>query len=67
MAKKELTYKAAVSEIERILEQIEEGELDVDEITRNVKKVTELLRFCREKLHKTEAEVNNILKEEEDD
>lgn len=65
MAEKEITYKAAVSEIEMILGKIEEGELDVDELTVNVKRVTKLLNLCKEKLQKTETEVNKILSEED--
>lgn len=65
MAEKEITYKAAVTEIELILGKIEEGELDVDELTENVKRVTKLLNLCKEKLHKTETEVNKILSEED--
>ena len=64
MAKQEITYKAAVEEIEEILEKIEEGELDVDELTSNVKRVTELLKICKSKLHRTENEVNQILEDE---
>ncbi len=65
MTKDEITYKAAVAEIEIILGKIEEGELDVDELTVNVKRVTELLNICKDKLHKTETEVSKILKDEE--
>ena len=64
MAENEITYKAAVAEIELILGKIEEGELDVDELTENVKRVTKLLNICKEKLQKTETEVNKILSEE---
>ena len=49
MTKEEITYKAAVAEIEMILGKIEEGELDVDELTVNVKRVTELLNICKSK------------------
>lgn len=65
MTKEEITYKAAVAEIEMILGKIEEGELDVDELTVNVKRVTELLNICKDKLHKTETEVGKILKDDE--
>lgn len=65
MEKKEISYKAAVTEIEMILGKIEEGELDVDELTENVKRVTKLLNTCKEKLQKTETEVNKILSEED--
>lgn len=64
MAKEEITYKAAVEEIEEILEKIEEGELDVDELTTNVKRVTELLKICKIKLQRTENEVSKILEDE---
>ena len=64
MAKVEISYKAAISEVEEILEKIEEGELDVDELTKNVKRVTELLNICKTKLQKTESEVTKILEEE---
>ena len=65
MANKEISYKAAVTEIETILGKIEEGELDVDELTKNVKRVTELLNICKEKLTRTEKEVNKILEEDD--
>jgi len=65
MAENEITYKAAIAEIELILGKIEEGELDVDELTENVKRVTKLLNICKEKLQKTETEVNKILSEED--
>lgn len=63
MAKQEITYKAAVIEVEEILEKIEGGQLDVDELSKNVKRVTVLLKICKDKLHKTEDEVNKILDE----
>lgn len=61
MAKQEITYKAAVEEIEDILAKIEGGKMDVDELSKNVKRVTELLKLCKNKLQKTEEEVNKIL------
>jgi exodeoxyribonuclease VII small subunit len=65
MPEKEISYKEAVTEIEMILGKIEEGELDVDELTVNVKRVTKLLNICKDKLQKTETEVNKILSEED--
>jgi len=61
MAKADLTYKKAISEIEAILEKIENDELDVDELSKNVKKVAELIQFCKNKLHTTEQEVQKII------
>ena len=67
MNKKTLSYNDAIAEIESIIEKIESDELDVDELTKNVKRVAELLNFCKKKLKNTEEEVQNILKEFEED
>lgn len=61
--KKELTYKEAISEIEEILEQIENNEPDVDQLSEKVTRLSFLVAWCREKLHKTEEEIEKILKE----
>ncbi len=66
MTKKKLGYVEAIEEIEDILSKIEGDELDVDELSDKVKRVSVLLKFCKEKLHKTETEVENILKEIEE-
>lgn len=55
-----------MSEIEMIIKQIEDEELDVDLLGEKVKRVTMLIKVCKEKLHKTEEEVNKILSEEDD-
>jgi len=61
MAKTDLSYSSALKEMEDILKSIENSELDVDELSKKVKRVSFLIRFCREKLKKTEAEVENTL------
>lgn len=63
MSKKALTYNEALAEIEAIIERIEGDELDVDELTKDVKRVSELLKICKLKLRNTEEEVQKILKE----
>ena len=59
---KKLTYKEAISEVEEILEAIENDELDVDDLSEKVKRVTFLLNFCKEKLFKTQEDVEKVLK-----
>ena len=63
MAKKTIGYSEAVNEIEQILQQIEEGELDVDQLAKKVKRATELIKLCKLKLRNTEEEVNKILED----
>ncbi|HBX53507.1 MAG: exodeoxyribonuclease VII small subunit [Bacteroidetes bacterium RIFOXYA12_FULL_35_11] len=61
MAKKTKTYNEAIAEIEQILEKIETQELDVDDLAEEVKKVSALIKLCKEKLHNTELEVQKVL------
>jgi exodeoxyribonuclease VII small subunit len=63
---KKPTYSEAVAEIEEILQRMENEELDVDELSEKVKRVSELVRFCRNKLKNTEEEVEKVLKEMEE-
>lgn len=63
---KETTYGEAIAEIEEILEKIESGELDVDELTDKVKRVASLLDICKKKLRTTEAEIQKVIEGLED-
>lgn len=63
MAKEKISYDDAVREIEITLEKIEGGELGVDELAIKVRRVTELLKICRDRLHKTEEQIDRILDE----
>ena len=64
MTKEKISYNEAVAEIETILQKIEEGKLDVDELAEKVSRVTDLLKICREKLYLTEKQIGKILDEE---
>lgn len=57
------SYTESIEEIESILMQIENEELDVDILTDKVQRAAELIRICKEKLQKTDAEVQKILDE----
>lgn len=63
MSKKNVSYKEAITEIEEILRQLENNELDVDELSEKVKRVSLLVTLCKEKLHNTEEEIDKILKD----
>ncbi|NQU82083.1 MAG: exodeoxyribonuclease VII small subunit [Bacteroidetes bacterium] len=63
--KEEFSYQDAITEIESILEKMENKELDVDVLSFQIKRVSQLIKLCREKLHKTEQEVEKILDEME--
>ena len=57
-----LNYKMAMAEIESIVSKLEDNKLDIDELGEKVKRVSQLIAFCKAKLHETEEEVENIFK-----
>ena len=59
--KKETTYSEALAEMESILAKIEHEELDVDELSSTLKRVSHLMKICRQKLRNTESEIEKIL------
>ena len=58
---KDPTYNEAITEIEEILQKIETGELDVDDLTDKVKRVAFLLETCKKKLKTTESEIQKVI------
>lgn len=62
----ETNYTEAFEELQTIVEDIEDGEISVDELSKKVKRASELIKICKEKLTATEGDVNEILKELEE-
>lgn len=67
MAKKELKYAEALAEVEKILSSFENEQYDIDALAAEVKRATELIRLCKERLHRVEADVARVLGEEEEE
>ena len=63
MKESALTYSQAKQELEEIVSAIESGKLDVDALTEKVKRASELIAFCKERLTKTDEELQKILDE----
>lgn len=63
--KKELTYEAALAELEDIVGKVECGELAIDQLTTQLKRAQELLAFCKKQLTQVETDVNSLLNSNE--
>ncbi|HTN69408.1 MAG TPA: exodeoxyribonuclease VII small subunit [Dysgonamonadaceae bacterium] len=63
MKNEEITYSEAKAEIEEIVALIESGELDIDQLSKKVKRASELVAFCKQKLTETDTELQKILEE----
>ena len=60
---KEIKYEEALSQLEDIVSKMENEELDIDELTTEVKQAQKLVKLCKDKLTKTDKEIKTILKE----
>ena len=58
---KELKYEAAMAELQAIVTKMENDELDIDQLTEQLKLAQELIKLCRDKLTKTDEEIKKIL------
>ena len=56
----EMKYEAAMAQLEGIVRKMESNELDIDEIAAQLKAAQRLIKFCKDKLSKTEAELSKI-------
>jgi exodeoxyribonuclease VII small subunit len=63
MSKKDFSFNEAVTEIEDILRKIESGELDIDKLSVEVKRASEMIKLCQKKLRTIEDEINSTFKE----
>ena len=63
---KEETYAAMSGELEQILDEIESGEIDLDELSDKVERAATLLTACRKKLAATETKVKKVTAELQD-
>jgi len=58
--KKELTYSEAFTKLEELVEQLEEGDIQLDKLTEKVKQANELIAISETKLRN----IDNEIKEE---
>lgn len=60
---KELKYEAAMAELQTIVHKMENDELDIDQMSEQLKRAQELIKLCKDKLTKTDEEIKKILAE----
>jgi exodeoxyribonuclease VII small subunit len=60
-----LTYESAFAELKKIADEIENESVSVDVLAAKVKRASELITYCQEKLRSTEIEVSKIIKQME--
>lgn len=62
MKKQSLSYNQAVERIEEIVERMESNIIDIDTLQQELEEAQRLIKFCKEKLYKTDEKVKQLLK-----
>ena len=60
---KQPKYEEAFAELQAITHKMENDELDIDQLSEQLKRAQELIKFCKDKLTKTDEEIKKILAE----
>ena len=63
---KQISYSRALSELEKIISEIESEETDLDLLAEKVKRAAHLIKYCRARLRSTEEEVKKAISEIEE-
>ena len=60
---KEIKYEEAFAQLQDIVRKMENDEFSIDEIAVQLKTAQRLIKFCKDKLTKTEEEISKIQSE----
>ena len=58
-----MKYEEAMKRLKQIVSDIENNKLDIDLISDKIKEAQELIKFCKDKLYKTDEEIQKLLEE----
>lgn len=54
------TYQSAWDELQQIVQALQDGEIGVDDLSAQIERAAELVKFCRERLRNTEEAVSRL-------
>jgi exodeoxyribonuclease VII small subunit len=58
----QISYTEAYEELQHIVSELEQGEISIDLLSEKVKRASELIAVCKQKLYATELDVKQVLK-----
>lgn len=60
------SYAEAVERLETIMSRINNGAVDIDTLSDNLREAQELIKICRDKLYKVDEDVKKIIENIDD-
>ena len=62
---KEETYSQALARLQKIVAQIDSGELEIDQLADKIKEANAIIEFCNDKLTKADEEIKKLSEEKQ--
>ena len=59
------SYSEALERLQKIVAQIESGELEIDQLAEIIKEANVIISFCNEKLTKADEEIKKLSQEKQ--
>lgn len=56
-----MSYEEAIKKLDTIVNKMESNELDIDQMAEQLKQAKTLIKFCKDKLTKTDEEIKTLL------
>ena len=60
---KKMTYESAVTELQTIVNAMQEETVSIDQLSDKARRAAELIKFCKEKLRNTEKVVDSLFED----
>ncbi len=60
---KEIKFEDALKKLESIVEELENGNLDLDETIKRYEEAMRLCKICKEKIKEAESKIENLMEE----
>lgn len=57
---KQQTYESALTEVQSIVNELQEETVSIDDLSKKVERAATLIQFCREKLRATETKIQSV-------
>ena len=61
----DLTYEQAILELQSIVNNLQKGSTNIDQMANQAHRAAELIKLCKQKLRHTETQIENLLPEME--
>ena len=61
MKTKTVKFSTALEELDQLLEKIDQGKIDLDDLPTEIAHANELIQLCQEKIKRAEVEVRKVL------